>query len=122
MPRRRPRIVRFSIAQAHSRYLAFPDSGNALAALAAGVLNPLLNQNLIAVDRSAPAATFVEIQVVEWLRQLIGYPTLPLTELRGVKDVAGLWTTGGHLSNHVAMLTALVAGRIGVERAVSHRQ
>jgi glutamate/tyrosine decarboxylase-like PLP-dependent enzyme len=101
------RIARYAIGQAHTRYLAFPDAGNALAALAGSMIAPLLNQNLIAVDRSAPSATFVEIQVVEWLRELVGYPVKPLTELNGVKDVAGLWTTGGHLSNHVAMLAAL---------------
>ncbi|MFE9407322.1 pyridoxal-dependent decarboxylase [Streptomyces sp. NPDC006704] len=100
-------IARYSIGQGHPQYLAFPDSGNALAALAGHILSPLLNQNLIAVDRSAPSATFVEAQVIEWLRELIGYPTVPLTELRGVKDVSGLWTTGGHLSNHIAMLAAL---------------
>ncbi|MBD0688381.1 pyridoxal-dependent decarboxylase [Streptomyces sp. CBMA123] len=100
-------IARHSIRQGHPRYLAFPDSGNALAALAGSILSPLLNQNLIAVDRSAPSATFVEVQVIEWLRALVGYEDSPLTELRGVKDVGGLWTTGGHLSNHVAMLAAL---------------
>lgn len=100
-------VARYSIGQGHSRYLAFPDSGNALAALAGNLLSPLLNQNLIAVDRSAPSATFVEAQVIEWLRELVGYPTAPLTDLRGVKDISGLWTTGGHLSNHIAMLAAL---------------
>ncbi len=100
-------VARYSIGQGHHRYLAFPDSGNALAALAGNLLSPLLNQNLIAVDRSAPSATFVEAQVIEWLRELVGYPSAPLSELRGVKDVSGLWTTGGHLSNHIAMLAAL---------------
>lgn len=100
-------VARYAIGQGHPRYLAFPDSGNALGALAGNLLSPLLNQNLIAVDRSAPSATFVEAQVIEWLRELVGYPVAPLTELRGVKDVSGLWTTGGHLSNHIALLTAL---------------
>lgn len=103
------RITRYSVAQAHPGYLAFPDSGNAVAALAGAVLLPMLNQNLIAVDRSAPAATFVTVQVLEWLRELVGYRALPLEELRGVRDVAGLPTSGGHMSNHVAMLTALGA-------------
>lgn len=71
------------------------------------MLGRLLNQNLIAVDRSAPAATFVEIQVIEWLRELVGYEAKPLDQIRGVQEVGGLWTTGGHLSNHVAMLAAL---------------
>lgn len=101
------RIGRYSVAQSHPGYLAFPDSGNAVAALAGAVLSPMLNQNLIAVDRSAPAATFVTVQVVEWLRELVGYRSLPLDELHGVRDVAGLPTSGGHMSNHIAMLAAL---------------
>lgn len=103
----RERIARFSVAQSHPGYLAFPDSGNAVAALAGAVLTPMLNQNLIAVDRSAPAATFVTVQVLEWLRELLGYGSLPLDALRGVRDVAGLPTSGGHMSNHIAMLAAL---------------
>lgn len=103
----RDRIARYSVAQSDPGYLAFPDSGNAVAALAGAVLAPLLNQNLIAVDRSAPAATFVTVQVVEWLRELVGYDALPVSELGGVRDVAGLPTSGGHMSNHIAMLTAL---------------
>jgi len=102
----RERITRYSVAQSHPGYLAFPDSGNAVAALAGAVLAPMLNQNLIAVDRSAPAATFVTVQVLKWLREL-GYRSLPLDELRGVRDVAGLPTSGGHMSNHIAMLAAL---------------
>lgn len=100
-------VVAHSISQSHPGYLAFPDSANSLAAIAGSVLGRFLNQNLIAVDRSAPAATFVEIQVIEWLRELVGYDAKPLDQLRGVKDVGGVWTTGGHLSNHVAMLAAL---------------
>jgi hypothetical protein len=102
-------VVAHSISQSHPGYLAFPDSANSLAAIAGSVLGRFLNQNLIAVDRSAPAATFVEIQVIEWLRELVGYDTKPLGQLRGVKDVGGLWTTGGHLSNHVAMLAVMAA-------------
>jgi len=100
-------IVQYAISQSHRRYLAFPDSGNGVAAVAGGILGRLLNQNLIAVDRSAPSATFVEIQVIEWLRELVGYDAASVTTLRGVRDVAGLWATGGHLSNHLAMLVAL---------------
>jgi glutamate/tyrosine decarboxylase-like PLP-dependent enzyme len=101
------RVVLHSISQGHPGYLAFPDTGNSVAALAGSMLTRLLNQNMIAVDRSAPAATFATIQVIEWLRELVGYDAKPITALRGVRDVAGLWTTGGHLSNHIAMLAAL---------------
>lgn len=103
----RERITPYCTPQAHRRYLAFPDAGNSVAALSGAVLGKFLNQNLIAVDRGAPSATFVEIQVLQWLRELIGYPTTALTSMRGVEDVGGMWTPGGHLSNHIAMLTAL---------------
>ena len=100
-------VIRHSVAQSHPDYLAFPDSGNSVAALAASVLTRFLNQNLIAVDRSAPIATFVEIQVIEWLRELVGYKATALGDMTGVRDVGGLWATGGHLANHLAMLVAL---------------
>lgn len=100
-------IAKYSIAQGDPRYFAFPDSGNAISALSGSILSPMFNQNLIAFDRSAPAATFVEIQVVEWLRELIGYEALPIKEMAGIRDMAGLWTSGGHMSNHIAMLIAL---------------
>lgn len=101
------RVAAFSVAQSDPGYLAFPDAGNALPAVAGALISPLMNQNLIAVDRSAPAATFVEIQVVEWLRELLGYEFASLDDMVGVRDMAGLWTTGGHMSNHIAMLVAL---------------
>jgi glutamate/tyrosine decarboxylase-like PLP-dependent enzyme len=100
-------VVRLSIQQSHSGYLAFPDAANSAAAVAGALLGRLLNQNLIAFDRSAPAATFVEIQLIQWLRQLLGYSWMPLDRMSGVRQVGGLWMPGGHLSNHTAMLTAL---------------
>lgn len=104
----RTKIVDRSISQNHSGFLAFPDTGNSIAALGADILTPFLNQNLIAVDRSAPAATLVEIQLILWLRELIGYST-PKTDFEkfSLQDVGGIWTTGGNMSNHVAILAAL---------------
>lgn len=102
-------VVPLSVNQAHGTYFAFPDSGNSVAAVLGGVVSKLLNQNLIAVDRSAPIATFIEIQVIEWLRELVGYEAAPPGALQGVGESAGLWMPGGHLSNHTAMLAALGA-------------
>jgi glutamate/tyrosine decarboxylase-like PLP-dependent enzyme len=96
-----------SVRQSSSRYLAFPDSANSIAAATGAILGRLLNQNMISVDRGAPIATFIEIQVLEWLRALVGYDTKALVDIGGVGDLGGLWAPGGHLSNHVAMLTAL---------------
>lgn len=98
------RIVRRSIYQSHPRYLAFPDSGNAIAGLAAEILIPVLNQNLIATAKSAPTATFAEVQVLWWLRRLIGFPAdhYPTDAV----DAAGLMVGGGVTANTVALLAA----------------
>lgn len=101
------KIARYSIAQFDDGYLAFPDSGNALPAMAADIFSKFLNQNLIAFSRSAPIATFIEIQLIEWLRQLIGYEYRDIADLTSLADVSGMVTTGGHMSNHIAILTAL---------------
>lgn len=100
-------IGEFSISQSDVNYLAFPDSGNALPALAADIYSKFLNQNLIAFDRSAPIATFIEIQLIEWLRGLIGYETKSFKNIKKLSDVSGMWTTGGHMSNHIAIMAAL---------------
>lgn len=101
-------ICAFSISQSDPRYLAFPDSGNSIAGLAADILTPFVNQNLIAVDRSAPAATFVEAQLIQWLRALIGYSSLLIDDHDyNLSKVGGMWTSGGNMSNHVAVLVAL---------------
>src|SRR5258708_34043965 len=62
---------------------------------------------MIAVSRSAPIATFVEIQLIEWLRQLIGLEYKVLDKVNALSEVSGMVTSGGHMSNHVAMLAAL---------------
>lgn len=100
-------IGKFSISQADPGYIAFPDSGNAMAGLAGDIFLKFLNQNLIAVDRSAPLATFIEMQVIEWLRELVGFETKKIAQFSSLNDVGGMWTTGGHMSNHMAILTAL---------------
>ncbi|MDD2505330.1 MAG: pyridoxal-dependent decarboxylase [Bacilli bacterium] len=101
------KIGRYSIAQSDLNYLAFPDSGNSLIAMMGALYSKFLNQNLIGFDRSAPVATFIEIQLIEWLRELIGYNTKSLKKINCLADVGGMFTTGGHMSNHVGILAAL---------------
>jgi glutamate/tyrosine decarboxylase-like PLP-dependent enzyme len=102
-------VARWSVAQHDQRYLAFPDSGSSVAGLAAGIVGMFLNQNLIAFDRSAPAGSVIEAQLISWLRELVGYPADPLTEYDGLHRLGGMWTSGGNMSNHVAIATALAA-------------
>ncbi|MEV7359321.1 pyridoxal-dependent decarboxylase [Kitasatospora sp. NPDC091276] len=100
-------IAGWSISQADPRYLAFPDTGDSIAALAADIVASFLNQNLIAYDRSAPAASVIEAQLITWLRELIGYPVTPLADYRGLASLGGMWTSGGNMSNHIAIAAAL---------------
>lgn len=106
----RETVVRFSVAQGDARYLAFPDAGNSLASLSADILSAFTNQNLIAFDRSAPSGTVVEMQLIHWLRELIGFSHCCIdADGLTLSDMGGMWTSGGNMSNHVAVLTALNA-------------
>lgn len=87
-------------------FLGFGDTGDDPAALAGGLLGMFTQQNLINQSFDAPSATFVEITVLRWLRQLIGYPNLPVPDVTCVWNVGGIITTGGTASNTVAMMLA----------------
>ncbi len=99
------KILDGSIHQSSKNYLAFPDSGNAISALAADILISFTNQNLIATTKSAPTATFAEMQVIQWLRQLIGFPEAEDFPENALK-VGGVMTSGGTLANATALLVA----------------
>lgn len=100
-------VGRYSISQFDPDFFAFPDSGNAIPTLFGDIYSKFLNQNLIAVSRSAPIATFIEIQLIEWLRQLIGYEYKSMKNIKSLSEVSGMVSSGGHMSNHVALLAAL---------------
>lgn len=101
-------IAEYSISQSTHAFLAFPDSAGSLATYCADIISSFLNQNLIAVDRSAPVATYVEAQLIAWLRYLIGYSDTSINKAHSLSEVGGMWTTGGNMSNHIAILTALL--------------
>jgi len=100
-------IGEYSVLQADKKYLAFPDSGNSKFAIGGAIYSQFLNQNQIAFDRSAPIGTIIEIQLIEWLRGLIGYKTMSLKKIDMLSKVGGMWTPGGNLSNYISILTAL---------------
>jgi len=98
-------ILDGSIHQSSPNYLAFPDSGNSTSALIASILESFINQNLIATTKSAPTGTFVEMQVIRWLRNLVGFSnsdSLPENAL----GLGGFMTSCGTLSNTTALLAA----------------
>jgi L-2,4-diaminobutyrate decarboxylase len=89
---------------ASPNFMGFPDSGNAAPALGAALLIPFLNQNLANQEICAPVATFIEMEVVHWLRQLLGY-RVPDTYTSS-QDAGGVLTLGGTLSNTIALMAA----------------
>lgn len=92
--------------EASPRFLGFGDTGDDPAALAGGLLTLFTQQNLINQSFDSPSATFVEIAVLRWLRDLLGYDNRPAEEIRTVWDVGGVITHGGTTSNAAAMMLA----------------
>jgi len=85
------------------KFLGFPDAGNSISAIGGSILCDFLQQNLINQSVCAPSATFVEIAVIQWLRETIGYKK---TEIKNIWDVGGIITPGGTVSNSVGMMLA----------------
>ncbi|MGQ0841773.1 MAG: pyridoxal phosphate-dependent decarboxylase family protein [Actinokineospora sp.] len=92
--------------EASPRFLGFGDTGDDVAALAGGVLALFTQQNLINQSFDSPSATFIEITVLRWLRELIGFTNPSVDKLSTVWDVGGVVTHGGTMSNTVAMMLA----------------
>lgn len=88
-----------------SAFVGFPDAGNSMAGLLGSIVSDLLQQNLINATFCSPMGTRVEMVVIKWLRQLVGYEVF---NNNSVETVGGIVTTGGTLSNTVAMLLARI--------------
>ncbi|MFH1586091.1 MAG: pyridoxal-dependent decarboxylase [archaeon] len=100
-------IGKYSISQFDINFLSFPDSGNSLPGMMGALFSKIINQNLMAFDRSAPIGTVIEVQLIEWLRQLMGYEYKSLEEMKNLHDVSGMSVTGGYMANTVAVMAAL---------------
>ncbi|MDD4188208.1 MAG: pyridoxal-dependent decarboxylase [Bacilli bacterium] len=87
----------------NEKFMSFPDSGNSTAAISGAILSDFLQQNLINSSFCAPIATHMEIAVIKWLRELLGYE---IKEIKNIWDVGGVITYGGTGSNATAMLLA----------------
>ncbi|MGQ4616910.1 pyridoxal-dependent decarboxylase [Nocardia sp. R7R-8] len=92
--------------EASPRFLGFGDTGDDPAALMGGVLSLLTQQNMINQSFDSPSATFIEIAVLRWLRDLLGFPNPLVPEVNSVWDVGGVIGPGGTMSNTVAMMLA----------------
>lgn len=85
------------------KFMGFPDAGNSIAGISGAVLSDFLQQNLINSSFCAPIATYMEIAVIKWLREIVGYKD---TEVSNIWNVGGIITYGGTVSNCIAMLLA----------------
>ena len=84
-------------------FMGFPDAGNSIAGISGAILSDFLQQNLINSSFCAPIATYMEIAVIKWFRELLGYKIKPINN---IWDVGGVITYGGTGSNATAMLLA----------------
>jgi len=82
----------------HPRMFGYVQSSASFAGVVGDLLASALNQNVTSW-RSAPAATTIEHQVIEWLKELVGFGP------RGI----GVLMSGGSLANFAGLAVALRA-------------
>lgn len=85
-------------------FMGFPDSGNSVESIGGALLYNFLQQNLINQSFCGPSATFVEIAVIQWLRETVGYS--PVKDINDIWDVGGIITPGGTSSNTIGIMLA----------------
>ncbi|MBV8728755.1 MAG: cytochrome D ubiquinol oxidase subunit I, partial [Acidobacteriia bacterium] len=86
-------IVPFSIGNVHPAFLGWVHGGGSVVGMLAEMLAGGLNANLGGRDH---IPIEVERQIVEWARQMFGFPT----------GASGLFVTGTSIANFVALLVA----------------
>ena len=86
--------------------VGFSDSGNSDSSIIGTLYGEFLHQNLINQSGSSPSVTFAEINVIRWLRQVIGYKNISVQKMKNIYDVGGIVTYGGTVSNTIAMMLA----------------
>jgi aromatic-L-amino-acid decarboxylase len=94
LERLRPAVAR-SFNTAGPGYLAFIPGGGVIAAALADFLALAVNRYM-GVARAAPVLHEIEVTTIRWLAGMMGYPA----------GARGILTSGGSLSNLVALITA----------------
>lgn len=84
-------------------FMGFPDAGNSIAGISGAIISDFLQQNLINSNFCAPIATYMEISVIKWFRELLGYQIKPINS---IWDIGGIITYGGTGSNATAIMLA----------------
>jgi glutamate/tyrosine decarboxylase-like PLP-dependent enzyme len=91
-------IAAYGRHNGHPRMFGYVQSSGSFAGVVADLLASALNQNVTSW-RSAPAATTIEHQVIEWLKQMTGFGA----------EGTGLLMSGGSLANFAALSVAVRA-------------
>ncbi|NLG70444.1 MAG: hypothetical protein GX495_00170 [Chloroflexi bacterium] len=89
------RIAANSSRVGHPRFLGWIRTSPLAAAVYAEALAAVLNQS-VAVWEGAPAATEVELRVIEWIKEICGY----------APSASGILLSGGSMANFVCLLAA----------------
>lgn len=101
----RVNIMPGAIHQHHKNYVAYPDTGMHVSAQYAAMLADVMNQNQIADTKSSPTGTYVEMLVIGWLRELVGFKTTSGIP-QSAHELGGAMVTGGVLANTIGVLAA----------------
>ena len=92
------RVVDGSRHNGHPRMFGYVQSSASFAGVMGDLLASALNQNVTSW-RSAPSATTIEHQVIEWLKEMVGFRP----------DGAGVLLSGGSFANFAGLAAALRA-------------
>jgi glutamate/tyrosine decarboxylase-like PLP-dependent enzyme len=88
-------VIPLSSYNGHPRWLAYITAGGTPAGVLGELIAAALNQNT-ALWRASPAATAIELQTIEWIKEMTGFPA----------GGEGLFVSGGQLANVVAHAVA----------------
>ena len=100
-------LFEHSLFNSHPRFYGYITSSAAPIGMLADLLAAAVNAN-VGAWKLAPIATEIEVQVIRWLAQFIGYPA----------DCGGLLLSGGNMAN----LTYFLAARAAQTGWNIHRQ
>lgn len=98
------RVAALGRKNGHPRMFGYVQSSGSFAGAVGDLLASGLNQNVTSW-RSAPSATAVEHQVVDWLKAMVGFPA----------SGAGLLLSGGSMANFAGLAVALRASLPGID-------
>jgi aromatic-L-amino-acid decarboxylase len=86
-------VLPYAVGNTHPRFWGWVKGTGSAEGMLAGLLTDGLNLNAWGGEDAAP---YVELQVLDWLKQLVGFPA----------SASGLLVTGGSMANIIALAVA----------------